>query len=290
MGGFEMLYTINNGRLELSADTFGAELHSLTLGGKQYLWQCGDAWKRYAPILFPFICSPKDRKYFAKGKEYTMKANHGFARDMEFEFTGQTENSLSFLLTENEESLAQYPYKFRLEVKYTIEDNSVLVENIVTNTNEDDMYFYLGAHPAFNCPLNSGESFEDCYGEFDEDEHITQKINDETHTLVEYDKTLDMTRALFDHDSIPLSYPNSKAVSLKSKKSDNYVRLEYPVSDCITIWSPTGDDRASFVCLEPWTSVPTFYDDDFSNLENKPNAIQLPAGEEYRYYYYIKLF
>ena len=204
--------------------------------------------------------------------------------------TGQTENSLSFLLTENEESLAQYPYKFRLEVKYTIEDNSVLVENIVTNTNEDDMYFYLGAHPAFNCPLNSGESFEDCYVEFDEDEHITQKINGETHTLVDYDKTLDMTRALFDHDSIPLSYPNSKAVSLKSKKSDNYVRLEYPVSDCITVWSPTGDDRASLSASSRGHPCRRSTTTTFSNLENKPNAIQLRAGEEYRYYYYIKLF
>ena len=94
-----MLYTIKNDRLEISADTFGAELHSVKLGGKEYLWQCGDAWKRYAPILFPFICSPKDRKYTAKGKQYTMKANHGFARDMEFESTGHSEDSLSFTET-----------------------------------------------------------------------------------------------------------------------------------------------------------------------------------------------
>ena len=54
-----MLYEIKNDKLSISADTFGAELHSIKLDGKEYLWQCGDAWKRYAPILFPFICSPK---------------------------------------------------------------------------------------------------------------------------------------------------------------------------------------------------------------------------------------
>lgn len=53
-----MLYEIKNDKLSISADTFGAELHSIKLDGKEYLWQCGDAWKRYAPILFPFICSP----------------------------------------------------------------------------------------------------------------------------------------------------------------------------------------------------------------------------------------
>ena len=285
-----MLYTIKNDRLEISADTFGAELHSVRFDGKEYLWQCGVAWKRWAPILFPFICSPKDRAYTAKGKAYKMKGNHGFARDMEFAFKGQSENSLSFVLTENEESLAQYPYKFSLEVRYTINDNCLRVENFVTNTGGEDMYFYLGAHPAFNCPLNDGDSFDDYYVEFDEDEHITQKIGGEEVVLVEKGRTLDMTRALFDNDSIPLEFPNSKAISLRSKKGGSYVRLEYPVSDCITVWSPTGDDRAEFVCLEPWTSVPTFYDDEFEAIEDKPHALKLAAGETYRYYYDIKLF
>ena len=90
-----MLYEIKNDKLSISADTFGAELHSIKLDGKEYLWQCGDAWKRYAPILFPFICSPKDRTYKAGGQEYHMTANHGFARDSEFAFSGSTKNSLS---------------------------------------------------------------------------------------------------------------------------------------------------------------------------------------------------
>lgn len=285
-----MLYTIKNDILELSADTFGAELHSLRLGGKEYLWQCGDAWKRYAPILFPFICSPKDRCYTARGKQYRMKANHGFARDMEFAFTSQTDSSLSFTLTENAESLAQYPYKFALDVKYTISGSCVTAENTVTNTGDDDMYFYLGAHPAFNCPLDDGTSFDDYYAEFDENEHITQQIGGKQVILVENGRTLAITRSLFDNDSIPIEYPNSKAISLKSKKSAHYVRLEYPDSDCITVWSPTADDNAAFVCLEPWTSVPTFYDDDFEAIEDKPHAIKLHAGETYTYHYNIKLY
>ena len=285
-----MLYTIKNDILELSADTFGAELHSLRLGGKEYLWQCGDAWKRYAPILFPFICSPKDRCYTARGKQYRMKANHGFARDMEFALTLQTDSSLSFTLTENAESLAQYPYKFALDVKYTISGSCVTAENTVTNTGDDDMYFYLGAHPAFNCPLDDGTSFDDYYAEFDENEHITQQIGGKQVILVENGRTLAITRSLFDNDSIPIEYPNSKAISLKSKKSAHYVRLEYPDSDCITVWSPTADDNAAFVCLEPWTSVPTFYDDDFEAIEDKPHAVKLSAGETYTYHYNIKLY
>ena len=58
-----MLYELKNGDISISADTFGAELHSLRRGEIEYLWQCGDAWKRYAPILFPFICAPAERSY-----------------------------------------------------------------------------------------------------------------------------------------------------------------------------------------------------------------------------------
>lgn len=126
-----MLYEIKNDKLSVSADTFGAELHSIKLDGKEYLWQCGDAWKRYAPILFPFICSPKDRTYKAGGQEYHMAANHGFARDSEFAFSGSTKNSLSFTLKDNDVTLAQYPYHFELEVTYSIKGSKVTVTNTV---------------------------------------------------------------------------------------------------------------------------------------------------------------
>jgi galactose mutarotase-like enzyme len=61
------------------------------------------------------------------------------------------------------------------------------------------------------------------------------------------------------------------------------------MSECIAVWSPTGDDEARFVCLEPWTSVPTNYDDDFEKLEDKPHAISLDPNEEYEYKYKIVL-
>lgn len=284
-----MIYEIKKGNVKISADTFGAELHSVQLNGTEYLWQCGDAWKRYAPILFPFVSSPKDRTYKAKGKTYKMKANHGFARDMEFSFDSKTEDSISFVLCDNEETLAQYPYRFKLTVKYTALENGVKVENIVNNTGSDDMYFYLGGHPAFNCPITENESFDDYYVEYEKNEHITQNIGGETKVLVDDENIIDISRKLFDNDAIILDEPNSKAVSLKSKKSNHSVTVEYPQSHCIAVWSPTSDDRASFVCLEPWTSVPVDLDNDYENIEEKPHAVKLEAGSEFGYSYTIKV-
>jgi galactose mutarotase-like enzyme len=281
-----MLYTVKNQNLTISADTFGAELHSVKLNGSEYLWQCGDSWKRYAPVLFPFVCSPKNKEYHANGKLYKMKANHGFARDSEFTLSAQTENSVEFTLTENESTLAQYPYKFALTVKYTAIGNTVKVKNIVENTGDKDMYFYLGGHPAFNCPITEGESFEDYYVEYEKNERLTDGAGN---LISESGNVLEMTRGLFDNDAIIIDKPNSKAISLKSKLSGHSVTVEFPQSDCIAVWSPTGDDNAKFVCLEPWTSVPVYADDEFEDIEKKPHAISLKPNEKYSYSYNIVL-
>ncbi len=281
-----MLYSVKNGNTEISADTFGAELHSVKHGGREYLWQCGDAWKRYAPVLFPFVCSPEGRAYRADGKDYRMKANHGFARDMEFEYAGTDGDTISFVLRENEDTLAQYPYEFELTVRYTALESGVRVENIVKNTGDRDMYFYIGGHPAFNCPLEEGESFEDYDIVYEKNEHIVDAAGN---VLAENGNVLAVTRALFDNDAIIIDKPESKAVMLKSRKSERAVTVKYPQSECIAVWSPTGDDRAAFVCLEPWTSVPVYADDAYPDIEKKPHAVKLGAGEVFSYGYEIEV-
>lgn len=279
-----MLYTIKNSSIEISADTFGAELHSIKLGGKEYLWQCGDAWKRYAPILFPFICSPKDKKYKADGKEYTLPANHGFARDSEFEFLSQTENSITFRLSSSETTLKWYPYDFTLDVTYSIEGSAVKVSHTVKNAGGKDMYFYLGGHPAFICDIEGGK----CTVEYEKPETIVQPIPNGERTVLENETILPLNRAQFDYDVIMKDQPASKAVTLH-KEDGGEVKVSFPQSDCIAVWTATGNPQAQFICLEPWTSVPAYADDEFEDIEKKPHAIKLAPKAEYSYAYTIEV-
>lgn len=284
-----MLITLKNKGLEISADSFGAELHSVKLDGVEYLWQCGDAWKRYAPLLFPFVCSPKDKKYSAGGREYTMPSNHGFARDSRFELLGADENSVSFVLASSEETKKVYPYDFELVVSYGIENGKVKVTNKVTNKGAEPMYFYIGGHPAFNCPLEDGLAFDDYYVMYDAAETITQPTPDGERTILDNGTKVMLSRELFDHDVFMKDSPSSKAVTLKSDKSDKFVTVEYPMSGCIAVWSPAKDNSAAFVCLEPWSSVPVYADDDFFAIEDKPHAVKLESGCEYVYEYFISV-
>lgn len=283
-----MLYTLKNDYITITADTFGAELHSINGNGIEYLWQSGPAWKRYAPILFPFICSPKGKKYSVKGKEYTMPANHGFARDSEFDLLKQTDNSISFILKSSEETLKVYPYNFEFIVSYTLDKNKVIVSNLVKNIDNDKIYFYVGGHPAFNCPIENGLNFSDYYVEYEKNENIIQPLPDnKSRVILDNENKISLSRELFDYDVIMKDSPASDTIALKTDKSSHSVTVSFPESNCIAVWSPTGDDSAAFVCLEPWTSVPTYADDDNFDIESKKHAIMLESGKEFDYKYSI---
>ena len=74
------------------------------------------------------------------------------------------------------------------------------------------------------------------------------------------------------------------------KKSDGgFVKLSFPHSDCIAVWTSTGNPDAQFICLEPWTSVPVYEDDAFEDIENKPHAIKLAPEAVYTYSYTVEV-
>ena len=73
----------------------------------------------------------------------------------------QSANHLTFELSSSEDTLAIYPYPFVLRIIYRLEGNNLSVTYEVLNPNSSTMYFSIGAHPAFRCPLEEGESLED---------------------------------------------------------------------------------------------------------------------------------
>ena len=56
---------------------------------------------------------------------FTNMTGHGFARDMDFTLIEQTDSSLTYELSYTEDTLKNYPFKFRLQIIYTIEHFTV---------------------------------------------------------------------------------------------------------------------------------------------------------------------
>ena len=66
-----MQYHLKNDRIEVTFESFGAEMISLKdAKGREYLW-CGDSkyWGRHSPVLFPFVGKESGGKYCYKGAE-----------------------------------------------------------------------------------------------------------------------------------------------------------------------------------------------------------------------------
>ena len=157
-----MNYILENDVLKVKISSLGAELQSIygIETDTEYLWQ-GDSqyWARHASNLFPVCGRLPGGAYRYNGKKYEM-GSHGFARNMEWSVVRQTVDTLTLQLLPSEETLAQYPFRFALEMTYTLADNRLSVTTIVRNEDEKEMPFAVGGHPGFNVPLAEGETFE----------------------------------------------------------------------------------------------------------------------------------
>ena len=122
-------------------------------------------WAGQSPVLFPIVGSVQNETTEINGQVYSFK-NHGFARRQEFQLIKKLDNKLVFSLTENEETLKSYPFKFELRLTYTLIDSEVQIAYEVRNTDNQEIYFQLGTHPGFNCPMEDGLSLNDYHLEF----------------------------------------------------------------------------------------------------------------------------
>lgn len=279
-----MLLTIRNEALRLSVDTLGAQMmHIQTADGCEYLWQ-GDPqyWPDRAPNLFPFIGRLTDNSYRYHGTKYSM-GNHGFAAGAEFVLTEQAADKLVLTLSDSADTLAQYPFAFCLQITYQLRDNTISISYRVENRDVQTMPFGIGGHPGFQVPLEEDLQFEDYRLEFSlscEPDRVgfTPAVylsgHDEAYPL-EAGKILPLNHGLFDEDAIILKNMN-REVKLCSDKSHRAVSITYPDMPYLGIWHWPKTD-APYVCIEPWTSLPS-RQDVIEELSCKSDMIQLAPG------------
>ena len=271
-----MVHFIENEHFKIGVKEFGCEITSIYSKDIdfEYLWQGNpDIWAGQSPILFPIIGRLLDDKYRLNGKEYTMP-KHGIVRKKPFKLTESTVDSLTFVQTDDEESLAMYPYKFELKVKFTLTDNGLIVDHTVTNNSNDTMYYSFGAHPAFNCEIGD-------YLEFNKDTDLTTERIDHDSILIEEKFPVEMdgnkvviTKEIFVDDALILSNYNSDVVILKSNNHSREVKFNFK-SPLLGIWAKPG---APYVCIEPWWGVNDNYDKK-ADLSEKRGIMAIEPGK-----------
>lgn len=264
-----MIHSIENEHLRLSVKSFGCEITSIKSKNTEYEFMCQgnpQIWSGQAPILFPIIGRLIDDKYIFDGKEYTME-KHGFARRNEWEFITGDKNSMTFRLTDNENTRTMYPFSFELRVTFTLNENTLKVKHEVENKTDGTMYFSLGAHPAFNCEIGDKLTFSK------NEELKTEKIDlvrslrlPGKFSFPQDNGTITITKDIFNEDALILSSFESDSLTLHSDNNSRKIKFTFGNAPYLGIWAKPG---ASYVCIEPWYGVNDSLEkkDDFSKKD-----------------------
>ncbi|MBA5791206.1 aldose 1-epimerase family protein [Flavobacterium sp. xlx-214] len=274
---------LKNDFLKITIDALGAELKSiLTKNDVEILWQANpDFWAKTSPILFPIVGGLKDNCYYFDNEKHHLN-RHGFAREMMFEEEQISDEKIIFTLANSSETKKNYPFEFILRVIYTLQENKLLCTYEVENPSQNNLYFSIGAHPAFALG-NTKEDFEAYELQFNNDtELICNELNnglisEKTKTISLETNTLQLKYDLFYNDALVLQTLKSNEIILYNKSNSSKITFSFNDFPYFGIWSAPN---ANFICLEPWCGVA----DDINSNQNftqKEGIICLPTKEQF---------
>lgn len=238
---------LENDALRLEITNAGGEIASLInkKNNLEVMWQ-GDTkhWKGKNPTLFPIIGNTWTKDYQVNGKTYAMK-NHGLIRYATLNCVNKTDHEIVMELKSDETTLAQYPYAFTYQIKYTLKQNRVIITYEITNDSEVKMPFTFGLHPGFNVSDFSKSTLK--YA-------CPEKVNQIFYKDDVFEKEVELYEWPLNHqeiaDALTLVYKNLKSPYVDLMMPEYDIRMSIDGYPYFAVWS--SDLKAPFICLEPW--------------------------------------
>lgn len=299
-------------KIKLQVSPLGAELQSIVANGKEYLWQgCKEYWGRRASILFPIVGRVADDILRIDGKSYQMK-QHGFARDTEFvpnkinsffslddSVQIDSEDDV-FGYTMSQGEFTNYPYRFELKANYIATEQSVICSWQVRNYDDKDMYFQIGAHPAFLLPdYSEADEIHGYLQYFDENGKVVNPIINnclkdglryslpQPKILYDCDNSLAITNDSFANDAILIEDKQVQKVVLLDKNRKPTLSVLCPQAEAFGLWAP-NKAGCPFVCIEPWCGIADRYDFN-GDISEREYIQKLSSGNTFLFNYEIHL-
>ena len=283
-----MEYILENTYLKVTVTDWGAQVKSVVCkcDGAEHIWQADPAvWGYHAPILFPYCGRLKDGRFTAKGQVYECDIQHGFARTAVHRLVEHNHRQIVLELTESEETLAVFPWKFSLRSTFTLENDTLCHKLTVENRDTEDLRFGIGYHPAFALPFDDKHTYADYELRFSQMESplclgTAPKglVNGEVYSLGSNLQTIPVTAGMFDNDSHCMVNLQSQTLGLYEKDTGRGVVCDIENFPYCLLWSKPGVPQ--FICIEPWHSLPG-YEFGTTNWEDKPAAAKINPGESW---------
>ena len=278
-------HSLSNGYLTAVVKADGAELCSLCDAAEtEMVWQAGPVWPRHAPVLFPIVGRLKDDSLLHRGRAYRL-TQHGFARDRRFAWLNRSATSCRLVLHDDGQTRAMYPFAFRFEVAYALDDDALEQSFTVLNTGRDVLPASVGAHPGFAWPLAEAVDKSAHVLEFAQPEPAPVRrlqgglLDPAPHPSPIQGSILPLRPALFAADALILDQPASHSVRYAAPGGE-VIEVSWDGFTQLGLWSRmTGAETSGdFLCIEPWcgTASPVGFDGEFVD---KPGLMLIPPGE-----------
>ena len=190
------------------------------------------------PILFP-ICGNLAISNSLFGKNYSKFMQHGFARDLKWQYgLNPTRESLFLSLKDSEKTKKYFPFDFEVIIEVCLKINCLEFKINILNNSTIEMPVNFGLHPYFNISGFKNLDFIDfplnCQDQ--KDNILCNTFN----KLKNINQGIDL-----------LMYASGKS-SFRDNILKRKITLNHPFPfDLSVIWT---DPPRNMVCLEPWTS------------------------------------
>jgi galactose mutarotase-like enzyme len=276
------LVSIKSDGLSAEIDPLGAELFALRdADGRDLLWDGDPAvWTGRAPILFPIVGMLAEGRYRLGGETYDLP-KHGFARRRLFVLLDQTAASATFRLSADTETLKAYPFRFQLDLTFSLEGATLTMTAAVRNLGQDHMPASFGFHPALRWPLPYGQVRADHRLTFEQDEPSPiRRIDREgvveptPYPTPVQGRDLILRDELFEDDAMIFDQIKSRSLTYGAESGPK-LEVAFPDTPYLGVWTKPG---APYICIEPWHGIadPQGYDGDF---RDKPGVFEVAPGE-----------
>jgi galactose mutarotase-like enzyme len=205
---------------------------------------------------------------------------HGFARDLRFEWLERTPQSCVLQLVDSAATQARYPFAFRLTISFRVDARSLAAKIEIANPGDEMLPASFGAHPAFNWPLEPGQPEENYRLVFPQAEPAPIRrlsgglLREKPEPSPVHGAVLPLSEDLFTDDAVILDAVASRSVRYQAGSGPS-IEIGWDGFRELGVWSKPGG--APFLCIEPWRGFASPVDFDGAFAE-KPGLMHIAPG------------
>jgi galactose mutarotase-like enzyme len=196
-----------------------------------------------------------------------------------------SEDSITLRLTDNEQTRAQYPFAFELQVKYTLLQDTLEIEHRVTNLDSAELFYSLGGHPGFHIEGKLSAYYLDFGDDYTVQQHlITGNYYNGKTKEIQLARKFELSDDLFTSDAIVIKQPPFQYIGFGKINGPKILSLHCDTWTAVGLWTKPG---APFFCIEPWWGWADALDSS-GNIKEKEGIMSLASGSHSTHKYCIE--